>query len=432
MVVKPLPDLQGGDVRMMQANNGSMPYNGSFRNDAQDHDAREWTSCDREQSQKPEDPFRGPSDPNITDCSDPANNELRQALEMVIAFLERYIVFSRRAHGIVIALWVAHTRVVDAFDYTPYLQISSPVKGCGKSKLFDCLRRLCARPWLVVSATEATLFRKIEHDCPTLLLDELDKMSDEKLESVTAILNAGFERQAIVPRCLGNNHTLREFGVFCPKAFAGISNGKLPDTVADRSLPIVMARRRRDQTREKFRAREAEPIAGPIRTALEAWSKDPSTISSLRDARPTIPEQLGDRAADICEPLLAIADLAGGRWPTIARAALLELCTGEKAEECTAIMLLWAIREIFDESGETHISTEELVRKLVNRDSGEPWGSLWGRDIDSGNVRGPGAKIARILKPFGIVPGTIRNRQQVSTGYKRESFEDAFSRYLPP
>jgi hypothetical protein len=217
---------------MMQANNGSMPYNGSFRNDAQDHDAREWTSCDREQSQKPEDPFRGPSDPNITDCSDPANNELRQALEMVIAFLERYIVFSRRAHGIVIALWVAHTRVVDAFDYTPYLQISSPVKGCGKSKLFDCLRRLCARPWLVVSATEATLFRKIEHDCPTLLLDELDKMSDEKLESVTAILNAGFERQAIVPRCLGNNHTLREFGVFCPKAFAGISNGKLPDTVA--------------------------------------------------------------------------------------------------------------------------------------------------------------------------------------------------------
>jgi hypothetical protein len=425
-------DLPGGEGTMNPANNGSTQYNGSFRNDAEDPDAREWTSYDREHSQKPGDPFREPPDPNITDFSDPANNELPQALEMVMAFLERYIVFSRSAHGIVIALWVAHTWVVDAFDYTPYLHISSPVKGCGKSKLFDCLRRLCARPWLVVSATEATLFRKIEEDRPTLLLDELDKMSDEKLESVTAILNAGFERQAIVPRCVPPHQTLAEFRVFCPKAFAGISNGKLRDTVADRSIPIVMARRRRDQTREKFRAREAEPIAGLIRTALEAWSKDPSTISSLRDARPTIPEQLGDRAADICEPLLAIADLAEARWPTIARAALLELCTGENAEECTAIMLLGAIRGIFDESAETHISTEELVRKLVNRDSAEPWESLWGKDINSGNVRGPGAKIARILKPFAIVPGTIRNGQEVSTGYKRESFEDAFSRYLPP
>jgi hypothetical protein len=312
MVVKPLLDLKRKDGTMMQGNNRSTPYNGSFRNDAQNHDARESTSCNRGQSQKPEDPLRRPPDPNITDFSNPASNELLQALDTVIAFLERYIVFPRRAHGTVIALWVAHTWVVDPFDYTPYLNISSPARRCGKSTLFDCLALLCPKPWSVVSVTEAVLFRKIDKDCPTLLLDELDKLGEEALEGICAVLNAGFDCGTVVTRCVGARHTLCEFKVFCPKAFAGINNGRLPDTVADRSIPIVMARRRRDQTRERFRAREAKPIAEPIRTALEAWSKDPSTISSLRDARPIIPEQLGDRAADICEPLLAIADMAGG------------------------------------------------------------------------------------------------------------------------
>ena len=83
--------------------------------------------------------------------------------------------------------------------------------------------------------TEAVLYRKIEQDAPTLLLDEIDAIftakGDENKEALRALLNAGFERRATVPRCVGPNHTLREFQVFCPKALAGI--GKLPDTVVD-------------------------------------------------------------------------------------------------------------------------------------------------------------------------------------------------------
>ena len=45
----------------------------------------------------------------------------------------------------------------------------------------------------------------------------------------------------------------------------------------------------------------------------------------IAEARPELPAGLNDRAGDIWEPLLALADLAGGDWPGWARAAALEL-----------------------------------------------------------------------------------------------------------
>ena len=131
---------------------------------------------------------------------------------MLRAFLSRYIVFSSESQEIVASLWVAHTWVIEAFDYTPYLHISSPVKQCGKSRVFDCLKLLCLKPWAVVSVTEAVLFRKIEQEAPTLLLDEVDaiftaKNGDEGKEALRALLNAGFERRATVARCDGSDHT---------------------------------------------------------------------------------------------------------------------------------------------------------------------------------------------------------------------------------
>jgi hypothetical protein len=373
---------------------------------------------------------RTASAPNIVVISDLAPNWLAQALDNVMALLQRYVIFAEPAQAIAISLWVAHCWTIDAFDYTPYLHISSPVKRCGKSRLFDCLDRLCPKPWSVVSVTEAVLFRKIDKDCPTLLLDELDKLGEEAMERICAVLNAGFERGAVVPRCVGPQHALREFRVFCPKAFAGINNRKLPDTVSDRSIPIVMARRRRDQTRERFRAREAEPIAGPIRTALETWRKDQSTISSLRDARPIIPEQLGDRAADICEPLLAIGDMAGGRWRSMARSALVKLCGEDEGEEEIGIQLLGAIRQIFEEKNHDHILTADLLDALAARDDG-PWPGWWEKDLRNGNTRGPGARLARLVKQFGIMSKNIRADGGVAKGYTLESFDEAFARYLP-
>ena len=362
---------------------------------------------------------------------------LSRMLEDARDFMCRYIVFANGAQETVAALWMAHTWVIEAFDYTPYLHISSPVKRCGKSRVFDCFKILCAKPWAVVSMTEAVLFRKIEHTVPTLLLDEVDavftaKSSDEGKEALRALLNAGFERRATVARCVGPTHALTEFRVFCPKALAGI--GKLPDTVADRCIPITMARRKKGEAIKKFRAREAEKAAHPIVAALEAWSQKQGVIDKLRAARPEIPDALGDRATDICEPLLAIADMAGAPWPALARKALVRLCAeGDVADESTGIKLLAAIRDIFKERGADQIFTSDLLKALIERDGDEPWPMWWEADINKENTRGPAAKLARLLKPFDIIPRTVREENNsTSKGYKLASFEDAFSRYLPP
>jgi hypothetical protein len=363
-----------------------------------------------------------------------AEMPLAEILRSVSEFLFRYIVFPKPAHAVAVSLWVAHTWVMEALDYTPYLLISSPTKRCGKSRVFDCLRLLCKNAWPVVSITEAVLFRKIERDSPTLLLDEVDTVfsangSDPNKEGLRALLNAGFERRARVARCMGPQHILMEFPVFCPKAFAGI--GKLPDTVADRSIPILLSRRAPGEHIEKFRARDAELIAKPITDSLETWGSNLNTVQQLHAARPKLPDALGDRAADICEPLLAIADMAGGVWPAMARAALVELCAESNSNEGIGIRLLAAIREIFEARAADRISTEDLLDELTKREDGEPWGA-WEKDIKAGNTRGPGGKLARYLMPFDIVSGTIRQPDgSTPRGYKLASFGDAFSRYLP-
>ena len=158
-----------------------------------------------------------------------------------------------------------------------------------------------------------------------------------------------------------------------------------------------MARRKPGEVIEKFRTREAEPVVGPIASALQAWSQKQTVIDKLRVARPGMPSALGDRAADICEPLLAIADLAGGKWPDMARAALVELCAGgDVVDESAGIRLLAAIREIFQAGQVDRISTKDLLEELISRDGDEPWAAWWGsrgckrQRARSGGETGPG------------------------------------------
>lgn len=359
---------------------------------------------------------------------------LADILSQVEAFLCRYIAFRSAAQSLVIALWVAHSHALDSFDYTPYLHISSPEKRCGKSRVLDALTLLVPLPWCAVSPSEAVIYRKIAASCPTLLLDEVDTIfsggKDENKEGLRALLNAGFNRSATVPRCVGPQQDVKDFPVFCAKVIAGI--GKLPDTVADRSVPIVLARKKRQQTVERFRARDAAAFAEGIHAALAEWASDHVTTDILRAARPSLPDCLGDRQADICEPLLAIADAAGGGWPERAREALVELFAGGDGDaDSVGTKLLDAMRRAFAEAGTDRLRTDQVLDALLLCEDA-PWAGWWEHDIKNGNRRGPASKLARLLKPFGIVSGSIRLPDgSTPKGYKAESCADAFERYLP-
>jgi hypothetical protein len=251
-------------------------------------------------------------------------------LDDVQSVLERFVVFPLGEHqSATLALWIVHTHCFTAFDTTPYLHVFSPEKGSGKSRLFEVLDPLVYRGWFVTAATEATVFRKLESDHPTLLLDEIDAVfgrAAELTQVLRGVLNAGYRRGATVPRVEGSGADRRvvDFEVYGPKAFAGIGATALPDTLVDRSIPIALTRRQPHERRpERFRQAQARAELLPLAERIAHWAQ--AQHGEIEQQRPELPDELSDRQQDAWEILLAVAHVAGGDWPERARRAALVL-----------------------------------------------------------------------------------------------------------
>jgi hypothetical protein len=233
-------------------------------------------------------------------------------LDDVCAFLRRFVVLTDH-QATAVTLWAAHTFVFDAFSCTPYLAITSPEKRSGKTRLLEVLELLVREPLSTANISDAALFRAIDKKRPTLLIDEADaifgKRSRER-EELRGLLCAGYRRGAVAHRMGGqNNTTLQTFQVYCPKAFAGIGDC-LPDTILDRSIPIRLKRRTREEQIERFRIRDVEPEGHELRDRLADWLEPQR--AHLSEQRPALPDELDDRAQDNWEPLLGTADLTKG------------------------------------------------------------------------------------------------------------------------
>jgi hypothetical protein len=346
---------------------------------------------------------------------------LAELLDATRAFIRDYVVVSE-AQADALVLWTAHTHALDAFETTPFLAVTSPEKRCGKTRLLDALELVVANPWRTIMPSEAVLFCKIDAVGPTLLLDEVDAIFNPRngnTEPLRALLNAGNRRCTKVPRCVGPTQALVDFDVFCAKVLAGI--GVLPETIADRAIPIRLARKRSDETTRRFRQREALELAEPIHQALASWARDAGDV--LSHARPESPSALNDRAEESWEPLFAIADLARGDWPERGRVAASKLSASDTHEDGFGIRLLRDIRDAFHAASADKLSSASLAATLCENEE-SPWGDLWGKPLDA---RG----LARRLRPFEIRPHTVRLADETtSKGYRLDQFEEAFARYL--
>jgi Protein of unknown function (DUF3631) len=349
-------------------------------------------------------------------------------LDEFIRVLQQYVVVSLRQADAV-ALWVLHTYAGAAFDVAPYLWLRSAERRSGKTRLIGILRRVVRRPLGISGINAAALLRLIELYAPTVLLDELDtlfKGDRELAEAVRGILNSGFDRAGgvfikNVPAQDGGWEP-RAFSTYGPKVLSGI--GEQPATVADRSIPIDMVRKRRDQKVRRLRARDGGEFHEFARK-MARWAGD--NMTALGDTDPAVPEELNDRAADAWAPLLAIAEAIGGGWPRRAREAAIELSGDETDTQSHGEQLLGDIRDAFAEKNADRLSSDELVAYLV-RLEGRPWAEL-------GKSRKPLTKngLAALLRPFKIHSGSIRlDDGRTPKGYHRRAFEDAFARYLSP
>jgi len=332
----------------------------------------------------------------------------------------RYLVLPKRA-DVVLALWTLLTWVFDCFDITPYLAITSPTRRCGKTLLMTMLYWLCCRAKKNDSMSRAAIYRSVESERPTLLLDETSWVVDQK-DDRQGILCGGFERNGFVENCEGEsaNITVRRYSTYCPKAFGLI--GKLTATLMDRSIEFAMQRKKNERV-ERLRRRDNERHAELRRKCLR-WAKD--NRKTLAAIEPKLPQGLNDRAVDIWEPLLAIAEQVGDDWPKLADQAALALSSGEAATEDRSVELLADIKATFDASGLDEITTKALLAALC-ADEERRWATYnKGKQISD-------RQVAKLLKQFSIFSEDVYPPgEKHAKGYKRGRFLDAFERYLDP
>jgi hypothetical protein len=345
-------------------------------------------------------------------------------LDDVVHFLRRFVVLSEPQLA-AIALFVMHTHATEAADCTPYLHVRSAEKRSGKTRLLEVLELLVREPMPTANISDAALFRAIAQLTPTLLLDEVDAIYGPKArdrEDLRGMLNAGYRRGAVARRMGGKRMTeLEAFPVFCAKAFAGI--GELPDTIADRAIRIRLERRTRDEPIERFRRRDVAPEAASLRDSLADWCEP--QIDELRRIRPHLPDELDDRAQDCWEPLLALAELAGGDWLECAHRAALALSGPQARQDEDASLsarLLADIHEVFSANGTERYRTADLIAQLCEIEE-SPWGDWYGKTITP-------QTLSKFLRPFRIKTMPVWVDGETVKGYKVEQFADAFHRVL--
>ena len=346
-------------------------------------------------------------------------------LDELRGVLVRYVVLPSDQAYDAVALWIATTHALPAFEYAPRLAVSSPEKRCGKSRLLDIIRATSYDPLITVNATSAAIFRRIGNDHPpTLLMDEADslwgsKKAAESNEDLRALFNAGHQRNRPALRCVGPQQTPTEFPTFAMAALAGI--GSLPDTITDRAVNITMRRRAAGESVAPFRHRRDEEPLTELRARLSAWAADHH--DELEGAEPAMPVE--DRAADTWEPLVAVAEAAGGSWPARARRAakvMVAAADSADAEASDGMRLLGDCRAAFATARRPLLASKDLLTALRAVEE-SPWGTY--------ELTAQG--LAMRLRQYGIRPAQVRpdgpDAKQVR-GYQLQDFKDAFARYL--
>lgn len=346
-----------------------------------------------------------------------------QVLDAIEAFVRRFCVLPGEHCYIAVTLWAAHTHFIPRLETTPRLACLSPEPGSGKTRVLEVLDVLSANPLMALDISMAAFFRIVEDRQPSILLDEVDaifigKKQSEGAEDMRRVINNGYRVGAVVQRVGGRNRDeVQDFHVFTPVAMAGLGN--LPDTLMSRSVIIRMKRRASGERVQQFRDRLHRPEGRDLQSLIAAWAANVEHLEY-----PLLPDGVEDRDADVWEPLLMVADLAGGDWPRRAREACLTFIA-EKPESSVSlgVRLLADLRALWPEDAAT-MATSDILTALGELDEA-PWADLYGEGLKP-------RKLAQLLGDYGIKSRDVRTGFGIRKGYRREDLWDSWLRYVSP
>ncbi len=365
----------------------------------------------------------------MTVAGDPPEPDGAAILDELHCIITRYVVLPSPEAVDAVTLWIAATHAQPAWAHAPRLVIRAPEKRCGKSRLLDIVEGTCWAPLITVNASPSAVYRAIADDePPTLLVDEADTIFGavaDRNEDLRGLLNAGHQRNRPTIRYDAATKKVERIPTFAMAALAGI--GAMPDTIEDRAVVIRMRRRAPGETVSPYRHRRDGPALRAIAERLARWTR--AHLAGLEAAEPTMP--LEDRAADTWEPLIAVADLAGGDWPERARRAA-EVLNAEHAgnpHRSDRIRLLADCRTAFGDL--TEIPTTVLLEKLKT-DPEAPWAEYGANGLTARKLGTMLAEYEITSQNIRFEPGLFDIPNGQAKGYYRSSFTDTWNRYCPP
>lgn len=289
------------------------------------------------------------------------------------------------------------------------------------------ISRLAAKPKKADHITAAAIFRLIDRERPTLLLDEVDNLDLRNNAPLRSVINSGHRRGGKTVRVIDGE--VVEFSTCAPMAMAVI--GKLPLPILHRCIVIRMER---DQTADLERFDELDndqkEICDVVYRELFHWAR-----RCKLKLNPPMSEELHDRRADNWRPLLSIADTCGPAWGERAREAAIAM-SKDYQDEDFGVTLLSDIRDIFDRRPTVdRLASKVIVDELIELPDGL-WNEWRGPRDEQAPRRLTQGQLALLLKPFDIQPRTIWPLRRgvngkSARGYYRHQFARAWAAYCP-
>jgi hypothetical protein len=220
------------------------------------------------------------------------------------------------------------------------------------------------------------------------------------------VMNAGHMCGAKVSRCNQDNYSkIDTFDPFGPMVFA-FKNVKLPDDLMDRCLEVKL-RPAGGKGYALFKSSKDAPRLRELEGRAHLWAEQ--NQDALNEAEPKSPPDIVDRRLSNWRPLFAVADAAGGDWPSKIRDVALWF--EAQQEQDGELRILSDCKAVWDENPDLDFLPTKMLHAELNDREDCPW-AAWNNG-DGLNVN----QLAAQLKAFEVKP---------TRGYERRTFEKAW------
>ena len=282
-------------------------------------------------------------------------------LEKMIAFIKRYLEMPREHDYLILALWTAHTYLIEKFNTTPILYFHG-VYETGKTRGGEVLEEIAFRAERLTSPTEAGMFRAAHLFKTSLIIDEVKLWGQDGNPEVARLIKSRYKRGQKVLRVnlnlKGQEEQLEYFDVFGPLVLC--TKETIDPDIQNRCILFVMRENSDPKVEEDIDEAQAEWLRNQLTLLRAEW---------LDGELPKVERIARRRLNEILQPLhrtLMVLDPSKEKQLKSVAQGLQKMGRDESSETLEA-EIVKAIWDDFQKNDEPVFATKDIVER-VNQD----------------------------------------------------------------